>query len=61
MARKAKIVREEKKLRFKNRYRNRCQLCGRSRGYIRFFGLCRLCFRKMAREGVFPGVKKASW
>jgi len=61
MARTAKIVREDKKLRFKNRYRHRCQLCGRSRGYIRFFGLCRLCFRKLAREGVLPGVKKASW
>ena len=61
MASKRKIVREQKKLKYKIRYRNRCQLCGRPRGYIRFFGLCRLCFRKLAREGVLPGVKKASW
>jgi len=61
MASKAKIVRETKDLKYKIRYRNRCQLCGRPRGYIRFFGLCRLCFRKLAHQGVLPGVKKASW
>ena len=46
---------------FKVRQRNRCRLCGRPRGYIRDFGICRLCFRKMALEGEIPGVKKASW
>jgi len=61
MASKAKIVRESKKLRFKIRYRNRCQICGRPRGYIRLFGLCRLCFRRLVNKGVLPGVKKASW
>jgi len=61
MANKAKIVRESKKLRFSCRYRNRCQLCGRPRGYIRLFGLCRLCFRQLAQAGSLPGVKKASW
>ena len=61
MANKAKIVRESKKLRFRSRYRNRCQICGRPRGYIRLFGLCRLCFRQLAQTGALPGVKKASW
>jgi len=61
MANKAKIVRESKKLRFRCRYRNRCQICGRPRGYIRLFGLCRLCFRQLAQAGSLPGVKKASW
>lgn len=46
---------------FKVRYRNRCHRCGRPRGYIRFFRLCRMCFRELALEGQIPGVKKASW
>jgi len=61
MAKKAKIVREQKKLKHEARHRNRCWLCGRPRGYIRYFGLCRLCFRKLADKGEIPGVKKASW
>lgn len=61
MARKAKVVREEKKLKYETRHRNRCSRCGRSRGYIRRFGLCRLCFRELASKGEIPGVKKASW
>ncbi|MCS6902676.1 MAG: type Z 30S ribosomal protein S14 [Candidatus Bipolaricaulota bacterium] len=39
----------------------RCSLCGRRRGYIRDFGICRLCFRAMAHRGELPGVRKASW
>lgn len=61
MSRKAKEVREGKKLAYSVRYRNRCQLCGRPRGYMRKFGLCRLCFREYAHKGEIPGVKKASW
>lgn len=61
MANVAKIVRQYRKLKYKTRYRNRCQLCGRPRGYIRLFGLCRLCFRQLAQSGSLPGVKKASW
>lgn len=61
MARKAKKVRETKDLKFKVRYRNRCTRCGRARGYIRRFGLCRLCFREFASRGEIPGVRKASW
>lgn len=61
MAKTSKIVREKKKLRYKIRYRNRCNLCGRPRGYLRKFGFCRLCFREQAHKGNIPGVKKASW
>lgn len=61
MAKKSKIIRETKKLKYSVRYRNRCQLCGRGRGFIRFFGLCRLCFREAVVRGEIPGVKKASW
>jgi small subunit ribosomal protein S14 len=61
MATTAKIVREEKKLKHKVRYKNRCRLCGRPRAYMRKFGLCRLCFRELAHKGEIPGVKKASW
>jgi len=61
MAKKSKEVRENKKLKYITRYRNRCRLCGRPRGYMRKFGLCRLCFREHAHKGEIPGVKKASW
>ena len=43
------------------RLKNRCQLTGRPRGYIRYFGLSRIMFRDMALQGKIPGVKKASW
>ena len=43
------------------RLRNRCQLTGRSRGFLRKFKLSRLCFREMANQGLIPGVVKASW
>jgi small subunit ribosomal protein S14 len=61
VAKKSKIEREKKKLKYKVRYRNRCRLCGRPRGYMRKFGLCRLCFRELAHKGEIPGVKKSSW
>jgi len=41
--------------------RRRCQLCGRGRAVYRKFGCCRICFRKMASDGMIPGVRKASW
>ena len=44
-----------------NRQRNRCKLTGRSRGYMRQFGISRITFREMASFGLIPGVKKASW
>ena len=45
----------------KVRLKNRCQLSGRPRGYIRYFGLSRVMFRDMALNGKIPGIKKASW
>jgi small subunit ribosomal protein S14 len=54
---------EKKKLkpRQKIRIRLRCRLCGRPRAVYRKFGICRICFRGMASNGLIPGVKKASW
>jgi len=46
---------------FTSRQRNRCKLCGRPRGYLRKFGICRLCFRGLALRGEIPGVSKSSW
>ena len=60
MAGKSLIVRETKR-KYRNRVRNRCMKCGRPRGYIRRFGLCRICFREMALRGEIPGVTKSSW
>lgn len=40
---------------------NRCTLCGRPRGYMRDFGICRCCFREHAEKGLIPGVRKSSW
>ncbi len=50
-----------RKPKFKIRHRNRCRLCGRPRGYLRKFQLCRICFRLRALKGEIPGVVKASW
>ncbi|OQX71162.1 MAG: 30S ribosomal protein S14 [Candidatus Cloacimonas sp. 4484_275] len=61
MAKKSLIVKQQKKPKFAVRKYSRCKICGRSRGYMRDFGLCRLCFRKLASEGQIPGIKKASW
>ncbi|MBS1877788.1 MAG: type Z 30S ribosomal protein S14 [Acidobacteria bacterium] len=69
MATTAKIARDEKLLKariaktpkLQCRHRNRCFRCGRPRGYIRKFGLCRICFRLLALAGEIPGVTKASW
>ncbi|MCA9348538.1 30S ribosomal protein S14 [Candidatus Saccharibacteria bacterium] len=43
------------------RHKNRCNMCGRPRSYMRDFGLCRVCFREQASKGNIPGVTKASW
>lgn len=61
MARKAQIEKWKKEPKFKVRKRNRCKRCGRARGYLRDFGLCRICFRELALKGEIPGVRKASW
>jgi small subunit ribosomal protein S14 len=61
MARKALVERSKRKPKFSTRAHNRCQLCGRPRGYMRRFSICRICFRELASDGRIPGVRKSSW
>jgi len=64
LAKKSSIERWKRDLvapKFKVRFHNRCRLCGRSRAYLRKFGMCRICFREFAAEGRIPGVTKSSW
>jgi small subunit ribosomal protein S14 len=61
MARKSLIAKSNKKPKYRTRVVRRCSRCGRSRGYLRKFGLCRICFRELANKGELPGVKKSSW
>lgn len=61
MGKTAWIVKSEKKPKFKTRKKSRCKICGRSRGYIRDFKMCRICFRELATKGEIPGVTKSSW
>ncbi len=61
MARKSLIAKAKREQKFEVREYNRCSRCGRARGYIRRFGICRICFRELALKGKIPGVVKASW
>jgi small subunit ribosomal protein S14 len=61
MARKAMIEKQKRTPKYKVRGYNRCQRCGRPRGYLRDFGMCRICVRQLASVGELPGVRKASW
>ena len=61
MAKKSLVVKARKKAKFASRSYSRCSNCGRPHGYLRKFGLCRICFREMALRGEIPGVTKASW
>jgi len=61
MARKALIIKAKKTPKFSTRKINRCWRCGRNHGFIRDFGLCRICFRELANNTDLPGIKKASW
>jgi small subunit ribosomal protein S14 len=61
LATQAKIAKTLKKPKYKVRHRNRCQVCGRPRSFLRKFALCRICFRNLALQGYLPGVIKASW
>jgi small subunit ribosomal protein S14 len=67
MAKTSQIAKSRREPKFEVRHRNRCPVvwatkaCGRPRGFIRRFGMCRICFRKLANEGKLPGVKKSSW
>jgi len=61
MATTAQVHKSITPRKYKVRHRNRCRMCGRPRGYLRKFALCRLCFRKLALQGEVPGVIKSSW
>ena len=61
MASKSKIAKSLRPPKFSTRVNRRCRLCGRPRAVYQKFGICRICFRKLADEGMIPGVRKASW
>ena len=61
MARKALIEKSRKTQRFKTRAYSRCNRCGRPRAVYKKFGLCRICLRDLAHQGVIPGMTKSSW
>jgi small subunit ribosomal protein S14 len=61
VAKKSWIAKSKRTPKFKVRAYSRCNKCGRSRAYLRKFGICRICFRDLALSGEVPGVVKASW
>jgi len=61
MAKTSVTARSKKKPKFSSKIVRRCFRCGRKHGYMRKFGVCRICFRELASRGEIPGVKKASW
>ncbi len=61
MAKKSVIARALRPPKFKSRVVRRCFRCGRKRGYLRAFDLCRICFRELANKGEIPGIRKSSW
>jgi small subunit ribosomal protein S14 len=61
MAKKSLVVKQRRPQRFKVRNYHRCNRCGRPRAYFRKFGLCRICLRELAHQGVIPGMTKSSW
>ncbi len=61
MAKTSKIIKSKREPKYSVRIVRRCFRCGRVRGYMRDFNVCRICFRELASNGEIPGVKKASW
>jgi len=61
LAKKSLIAKSQREAKFSVRGYNRCPLCGRSRAFIRKFGVCRICFRSLASRGEVAGVTKSSW
>ncbi|MBT8199691.1 MAG: type Z 30S ribosomal protein S14 [Acidimicrobiia bacterium] len=61
MAKKSLIAKQQRPPKYKVRGYNRCRQCGRSRAFLRKFGMCRICVRELALKGELPGVRKASW
>ena len=61
MAKKSLIAKQKREPKFSSRRYNRCHICGRSKAYMRAFGMCRICFRENAQAGNIPGLTKSSW
>jgi small subunit ribosomal protein S14 len=61
MAKTSMVAKQKSRNKFKVRNYNRCAICGRPRGYLKRFDMCRICFRKLASVGEIPGVTKSSW
>ena len=61
MAKTSQVVKQRRPTKYKTRGYHRCKRCGRSRAYYRKFGLCRICLREIASQGMIPGVTKSSW
>ena len=61
MAKTSQRVRQARTAKFKTREYSRCRRCGRARSVYRKFGLCRICLREVASQGLVPGVRKSSW
>lgn len=61
MAKKSLIAKQKRPAKFSTRAYTRCKICGRPHGYLRKYGICRICFRELAHKGEIPGVRKASW
>jgi small subunit ribosomal protein S14 len=61
MAKEALRVKQTRPAKYQTRNYTRCQRCGRPRAYYRKFGVCRICLRDLAHQGVIPGMTKSSW
>lgn len=61
MAKKSLVIKALRKPKYSTRIIRRCFRCGRVRGYLSKFGLCRICFRELAIKGELPGIRKSSW
>ncbi len=61
MAKKSLIAKQKRKPKYSTREYTRCQICGRPRGVLKKYNVCRICFRELAYKGQIPGVRKASW
>ncbi|MBI5076904.1 type Z 30S ribosomal protein S14 [Candidatus Falkowbacteria bacterium] len=61
MSTEAQFVKSQKKPKFSSRTIRRCWRCGRVRGFMRQFGMCRICFRELAEKGEVPGITRSSW
>jgi small subunit ribosomal protein S14 len=61
MAKTSVVIKASRPPKFKTRKHSRCNRCGRARAVYRRFGLCRICLRQLAHQGVIPGMTKSSW